>query len=239
MSKRRNDLIFYLKLASVGIGILIFLLKLHSYGSPTTMEKIQEITVENMETHLSTDSDNIQEKPTYSFSFCETETEQVVITTENEERQREYAYYFYEVPYGDLPEDIQIYTYEICKQYGIPTEIVFAIMQCESGFNSEAIGDNGQSFGYMQVMKKWHEERMEKLGVYDLKNPKGNILVAVDYLSELFQRYGDMTSALMAYNCGPTTAQKLWNKGIWQTSYTEKVLKYAEVIRLAIYGGAE
>jgi len=218
MNRRRRKIIaFNAKLMAVGAGMLMLSAKLQSYGSAPTISEVREVRVEAMEA----------------------ETEQIVIPVTKAEISQKYDFSLYQVPFGELPEDIQIYTHEICEQYGVSTEVVFAIMQYESRFNSEAVGDNGQSFGYMQVMEKWHVDRMKKLGVSDLKNPEENILVAVDYLSELKQIYGDMTSVLMAYNCGPTTAQKLWKQGIWQTGYTREVLQCSENIHSYIYGGAE
>lgn len=216
-SRRRKEITYNAKLVAVGIGMVIFSAKIQSYGDVPKMAAISQVRAETMEVNQ----------------------EQLAVSIEEIEKQEEGDFYFYQVPFGELPDDIQIYTHEICGRYDLPTEIVFAMMQHESRFNSEAIGDDGQSFGYMQVMEKWHKDRMERLGVTYLKNPEENILVAVDYLSELYQKYGDMTSALMAYNCGPTTAQKLWGKEIWQTGYTQKVLQYSKEIHSEIYGGAK
>lgn len=216
-NRRRKEIIYSAKLMAVGVGMLIFSAKLQSYGSAPTTVAISEVRTEIMEDEL----------------------EQIAIPNAEAEEQEKYDFSFYQVPFGKLPEGIQIYTHEICERYSLPTETVFAIMQHESRFNSEAVGDDGQSFGYMQVMEKWHKDRMEELGVTDLKNAEDNILVAVDYLDELYRTYGDMTSALMAYNCGPTTAQKLWKQGVKQTGYTQKVLQYSEEISLEIYGGVE
>ena len=41
---------------------------------------------------------------------------------------------------------------------------------------------------------------MQKLGVKNLKDPFDNILVGVDYLRELFERYEDPGMVLMVYN---------------------------------------
>ena len=213
-NRRRKEIVYNAKLIAVGVGMLMFSVKLQSYGSTPTMAEISEVRAET--------------------SY--TEQKQIVMPTEEAEEQ---DFIFYQVPYGELPDDVQIYTHEICERYGLPTETVFAIMQRESKFDSGAVGDDGQSFGYMQVMKKWHVDRMEKLGVTDLQDPEANILVAVDYLSELYQKFGDMTSALMAYNCGPTKAKELLEDGIHQTGYTKEVMQYSEEIGTEIYGGAK
>ena len=41
---------------------------------------------------------------------------------------------------------------------------------------------------------------MERLGVKDLTDTRGNMLVGADYLSELAGRYEDIGIVLMAYN---------------------------------------
>lgn len=64
------------------------------------------------------------------------------------------------------------------------------------------IGDNGTSTGYMQIQKKWHWDRMERLGVTDLMEPSGNFRVGCDFLAELYAKYNDWNLALTVYNRG-------------------------------------
>lgn len=222
-NRRKARIIYNVKLIAVSAGMLAFSLHLQSFGQD------QVEAVEVRASTLDWRIPEVQRQETFIPEVLEVQ----------ETLKVEYPFSFYQASVGSLPEGIQIYTHELCGQYGIPVEIIFAMMQRESGFNSKTIGDGGQSFGYMQVMQKWHEERMNRLGVTDLLDPEGNILVAVDYLSELYERKGDMTWALMAYNCGPSTAQKLWDSGVTSTKYSEEVLRNAEQIRAEIYGGAE
>lgn len=86
---------------------------------------------------------------------------------------------------GELPTIIQVYTYIVCEQNGVDYEMVFALIEQESRCRWDAEGDNGTSIGLMQVSEKWHMQRMEELGAYDLKNPYQNVLVGVNYLSEI------------------------------------------------------
>lgn len=64
------------------------------------------------------------------------------------------------------------------------------------------IGDDGASTGYMQIQKKWHWDRMERLGVTDLMGPSGNFRVGCDFLAELYAKYNDWNLALTVYNRG-------------------------------------
>lgn len=86
----------------------------------------------------------------------------------------------------------------ICQERGICPELVEAIIERESGWDPEAV--NGDCIGLMQVSESWHKDRMARLGVADLTDPYDNILVGVDYLAELFERYEDVGAVLMKWN---------------------------------------
>ena len=106
----------------------------------------------------------------------------------------------YDVP---LAADLQVHIIETCEEHHIDPAIVMAMAYRESGFNAEAIGDGGDSYGLLQIQPRWHYGRMERLGCTDLIDPFQNVTVAVDYLAEQLDRYdGDMAKALVAYNQG-------------------------------------
>ena len=106
----------------------------------------------------------------------------------------------YDVP---LSKELQIHIIETCEEHHIDPAIVMAMAYRESGFNAEAIGDGGDSYGLLQIQPRWHYGRMERLGCTDLIDPFQNVTVAVDYLAEQLERYdGDMAKALVAYNAG-------------------------------------
>lgn len=79
--------------------------------------------------------------------------------------------------------------------------IVYAVIEVESNWQADTIGDQGESFGLGQVQPRWHSDRMAKLGVTDLLNPYDNSLVVIDILSELTSKYG-LDRGLNAYNSG-------------------------------------
>lgn len=102
-----------------------------------------------------------------------------------------------------LDPDLQAFVVQECRDYGIPPEVVFAMIETESGCNPAAIGDNGNSYGLMQVQARWHYERMISIGCTDLLDPEQNIIVGVNILVEQLNRYdGDIAAALTAYNQG-------------------------------------
>lgn len=106
----------------------------------------------------------------------------------------------YDVP---LEAELQFHIIEQAEAHGIDPAIIMAMAYCESSFNANAIGDDGDSFGLLQVQPRWHYARMQKLGCPDLLDPFQNVTVAVDYLAEKLDCHGgDVAKALTAYNKG-------------------------------------
>lgn len=119
---------------------------------------------------------------------------------------------FYDIP---LDKDLQKHITEICNANDIDPELVFAVIERESQYDPNVIGDSGESFGLMQVQPKWHEDRMNRLGVTDLLDPYQNVLVGIDYLAECVREYKTIENALTVYNAGANGAYELYfSKGI-------------------------
>lgn len=95
------------------------------------------------------------------------------------------------------------YIYEICELYdNVEPELIIALVENESRFTPEAVNKYGTCFGLMQINPKYQTARMERLGITDLFDPYSNILLGVDFLSELTDTYGDPVPALMFYSMG-------------------------------------
>lgn len=141
------------------------------------------------------------------------------------------GFVFYEIPEeyersgGCLPEEVQKYIYCLCRQEGVRYALILAMIEQESGYRYDCTGDDGESIGYMQIMQKWHEDRMEAVGATDLLDPYQNIRVGVDYMKELIDRYGTIQDALAAYNHGAAGAREyLWSNEIYVYSYNEGIM---------------
>ena len=106
--------------------------------------------------------------------------------------------------------DLESYIEQVCESCNICPELVEAMIERESRWNPKA--QNGDCMGLMQISERWHRERMERLGVTDLLEPYDNILVGVDYMAELFERYEDPGMVLMVYN-GDSRAKDLQATG--------------------------
>lgn len=136
-----------------------------------------------------------------------------------------------EVHIYDVPLDgaLQEYINGAATYYDIDAALVFAIIGVESNFDVDAIGDDGESVGLMQIQQKHHQKRMDKLGSNDLSHPYHNVMVGCDYLAELLGRSDDMNWVLTAYNGGIDYANQCKELGV-QTEYAEKVLVYKEIL---------
>ena len=97
-----------------------------------------------------------------------------------------------------ISEEIQQICIEYGDQYDICPELLIAIIERESSGDANAV--NGSCKGLMQISEKWHQDRMERLGVSNIFDIHGNILVGCDYLSELFDEYEDVGVVLMVYH---------------------------------------
>jgi soluble lytic murein transglycosylase-like protein len=128
--------------------------------------------------------------------------------------------------YFDVPLDhrLQDYIFRVCESYNVDPSIVIAIIERESLFDTFAVGDDGDSFGLMQIQPRWHEERMNRLGYHDLYNPYHNVSIGIDYLAELIGKQKGILWALMAYNGGPTYANEKYDSEI-VTEYARSIFE--------------
>lgn len=131
----------------------------------------------------------------------------------------------YERAGGYFPEKVQVYTYCVCERYGVRYDLVIALIERESGYVFDEVGDDGHSIGYMQIYEEYHTDRMERLNCDDLTNPYQNILVGVDYLAELYEKYGTWQDTLTAYNYGEKGAYTyMWSRGRYVYDYNSGIM---------------
>lgn len=134
-------------------------------------------------------------------------------------------------PQQKISEELLIeYTEEIGQQYGICPELLQAIAERESSLHIYAV--NGTCKGLMQISEKWHRDRMKRLGVTDIYDVYGNILLAADYIAELEKENDDLYYVLMRYNMEKNTADKLYEAGKYTDYAVGIVERSAELERL-------
>lgn len=94
--------------------------------------------------------------------------------------------------------------FSAARDYGLPVELIAAIIKVESGFNPYAVSPKG-AVGLMQLMP----ETSQLLGIREPYNPVANIYGGVRYFRYLIDRYnGNVYLALAAYNAGPGAVEK-------------------------------
>ena len=97
------------------------------------------------------------------------------------------------------------YVNECSLEYGVPSELVYAVMLAESGFDRLAVSRSG-ACGLMQLMPSTFEWACESLGITcspnDIFEPAANIRCGVWYLAYLCEKFGTWETAVAAYNAG-------------------------------------
>ena len=126
-----------------------------------------------------------------------------------------------------IPDEYIPYVREISDQYGICPELILSIIEAESSGQSDAVSSVG-CIGLMQIQPKFAQERMDKLGVADLYDPYSNILVGVDILAELADKYDDLPTVLMCYNEGEYSGVIEQAESGEYSNYAKKIMARAE-----------
>lgn len=127
----------------------------------------------------------------------------------------------------ELPCELQEYTYYICKAYYIDFNFVMALMFTESSFKADVISSTND-YGLMQINACNHKALEDKLGITDIMEPYQNIRAGLYILRGLFEKYDDASRVCMAYSLGEYGASVLWDKGVYSTSYSNKILAKAD-----------
>ena len=106
---------------------------------------------------------------------------------------------FYPLRYADI---IRKYA----EEYGFAPEFICAVIHTESRFNENAVSSEGAS-GLMQIIEStayWvaPQAGLEGFDFEQIFDPEINIRLGCHYLSMLERQFGDMETALSAYNAG-------------------------------------
>lgn len=135
---------------------------------------------------------------------------------------------YYPVPLSDKVQDV-IFTE--CESKKISSDLVVALIGVESNYNPKLISKTND-YGLMQI-NICHKDFFEQnFHITNLLDEKQNIQAGVYMLSGMINKYGNITQALMAYNCGEIGAQKLWNSGVYSTDYSRKVISKIHEIKV-------
>lgn len=207
MRRKRDNVVSTLLVIAISLMILNYLLLLHAPLRDKEKSR-EEPTFTKVDTPLATPE--IQGIP-----IGETEEEPNIM---------------YDVPFD---EDFQSHVHDLSTEADIDPHIVFAVIWQESKYDANAIGDEGRSYGLMQIQGNLYGEKIDELGITRLIDPYQNVIVGVSILSDLIERYeGHIEMALIAYNTGVTGAYRnFFSEGVYSNEYSQSVMNQAELLR--------
>ncbi len=112
-----------------------------------------------------------------------------------------------------IPADLAASIYDIALAEGIEPGLAFRLVRVESGFFARAVSPKG-AVGLAQLMPRTAFELDPSLGYSDLFHRDTNLRLGFRYLRQLLEKYdGDLRLALLAYNRGPGTVDKIRRQG--------------------------
>lgn len=128
----------------------------------------------------------------------------------------------------EIPRELVEYFDEVGQDFQICPELLEAIAWHESRFEPDV--KNGSHYGLMQVNVKIHKNRIQKYGwtAKDMLDPYKNIVVAADYLSELFGMFGGDDYCVLLHYSGGWKAVHNYEKYGTITEYVKEILYRSE-----------
>lgn len=87
---------------------------------------------------------------------------------------------------------------QIAPQYGVPVQLMIAVGMKESGLNTAAVGDGGNSHGAWQI----HAPSHPSVSIQQAHDPVFSTNYAAKLLSGGYKKYGNWTDSISSYNSG-------------------------------------
>lgn len=112
-----------------------------------------------------------------------------------------------------IPAQLAALIYDVALAEGIDPELAYRLVRVESGFFHRAISPKG-AVGLAQLMPATAFGMDPSLGYSDLFEPETNLRLGFRYLRLMLEKYdGDLRLALLAYNRGPGTVDRIRRTG--------------------------
>jgi soluble lytic murein transglycosylase-like protein len=123
--------------------------------------------------------------------------------------------------YSSAPLTIESHITEAACRYAVSRELIVAIIDVESQFNTRAVSHRGAQ-GLMQLMPA----TAASLGVRDAFDPRDNIDGGVRHLRSLMDRFDDdVPTVLAAYNAGEGAVLKNHRVPRETREYVKRVMR--------------
>lgn len=141
-----------------------------------------------------------------------------------------------------LSEDLQKYTYNMCKKYGVPYEAMLAVMYVESGYIPNKISSTND-YGLCQINASNHAYLRRALGVYNFLDPYQSIKAGTYFISRYYASWNNECSGktrdinvFNSYNMGEGAYRSYLGRGnSANRTYSTKVINAMN--NLIAYGG--
>lgn len=113
----------------------------------------------------------------------------------------------------DIPRKLAEDIYDLAIQEEVDPDVAFGLVRAESSFKNAATSHVG-AVGLTQLMPRTAAWIKPGVTVRDLRDQRTNLQIGFKYLNDLLDKYdGDTQLALLAYNRGPGTVDRVLKRG--------------------------
>lgn len=202
-------------ITALGMSLLISTAEAHTTTNPVILEP--ETERYEIEEGKANEEMVVPKQDTFDeMAVEEAEKESVPVIEEPAKK-------YFDVP---LSTELQDHIFALCEEHNIAPGIIISMIESESNYKADAIGDSGNSVGLMQIQSRWNQERMDRLGCHNLLDPFQNVTVGIDLVAERKAQNADLMWVLMSYNGGIQYADEMfWNGKI--SDYAWRVVNRA------------
>lgn len=116
-------------------------------------------------------------------------------------------------PYDFIPleDEYQLFIEDACELLNIDFFTVMALIESESSFNHDAVGDSGRSIGLFQINKCWHETLYDEFAL-DVFDHLDNVKAGLYIFATLLDKY-PTELAVQCYKAGESRGMELYEEG--------------------------
>lgn len=111
-----------------------------------------------------------------------------------------------------FPDALAEETAAAAEEFGVDEALVRGVIFAESGYDTDAVSRAGAS-GPMQLMPSTREWVSKVTGIAADGTAMSEVRLGTAYLAYLLRRFGNVETALAAYNAGPANVERWLREG--------------------------